>query len=120
MPQFVTSPLGSCMKFNPESNGDYFGGTGQIASTTTGYFTSQFPVTMRIAPTALEQSGTASDYQIRYLETSATLSAVPAFFKSHPDFSQFSFTVSSGLTAGQACSTRKNASGGYLAWSAEL
>ena len=52
--------------------------------------------------------------------TSTTCSAVPTF-ESHTSFSgRLLFTVSSGLTAGQAGAYRAASTDAYLAWSAEL
>jgi hypothetical protein len=81
----------------------------------------QFPVVMRIAPTALEQTGTATDYQVRYTGgNSSNCSSVPAFSDTNPYTATFTFTVASGLTAGQASMNRTANSNAYLAWSAEL
>ena len=79
-----------------------------------------FPVTMRTAPSALEQTGTASNYGISYLATAQTCSSVPAFSSATADSAFFAFTVPSGLTAGQAASLFSNAAAGYLGFSAEL
>ena len=78
-----------------------------------------FPVTMRVAPTALEQTGTASDYEIRKTQSTITCNATPDYIRA----SQFQSTVSFnalGLTAGQAALIRAATTSAYLAWSAEL
>ena len=78
-----------------------------------------FPVTMRVAPTALEQTGTASDYEIRKAGSTITCNVVPDYIRA----SQFQSTVSFnalGLTAGQAALIRAATTSAYLAWSAEL
>lgn len=79
-----------------------------------------FPNTMRIAPTALETTGTASDYQVVYLTTGATCNAVPFFDGGSSHGSDLYFQVSSGLTAGQASKIASKSTNSYLAWSAEL
>jgi len=79
-----------------------------------------FPVTMRAAPTALETSGTASDYRILYLITAATCNAVPFFDHGSTTGSDIYFQVASGLTAGQGSKANSNTADAYLAWSAEL
>ena len=80
-----------------------------------------FPVTMRTAPTALEQSGTASDYGIQQGATGITCSAVPALSNATTYNSLVQYTVASGLTIGQAGLLRnENNATAYLAWSAEL
>jgi len=92
-----------------------------FASTTTiAYGLINFPVTMRSAPSALEQSGTAGNYGIAYLATSSTCSSVPTFYNGDTAGSQVQFTVASGLTAGQAISFYPTSTSGYLGWSAEL
>jgi hypothetical protein len=108
-------------KFAPGGDGKAFG-TGQAFSTTTAGMSTTFPTTMRIAPSALEQSGTASDYGILSAGGGTiTCSAVPAF---NPATSQYmgwtNFTVASGIAAGNAASYWAQLSPAFLAWSAEL
>jgi len=80
----------------------------------------QFPVTMRIAPPALEQSGTATDYQIVNASGATNCSSVPTLNDTTVDLARTSFTVASGLTAGDGGAVRSGTSNGFLAWSAEL
>ena len=90
-------------------------------STTTGsraFFV--LPVTMRVAPTALEQTGTASDYRINAANASTTLSSVPTLGAALPNLVRIDSTVASGLTAGQAGSLESNSSAGFIALTAEL
>jgi len=78
-----------------------------------------FPVTMRVAPTALEQTGTLSDYEIRKTGSTITCNGTPDYIRA----SQFQSTVSfnaTGLTTGQAALLRAATTSAYLAWSAEL
>jgi hypothetical protein len=79
-----------------------------------------FPVTMRTAPTALETSGTAGDYDIQYLGTATTCSAVPTFNSASQYIGSVAFIVASGLTAGQGSNGRSVNTTAYLGWSAEL
>ena len=94
--------------------------TGWNATTTTTRTVFYFPVTMRTAPTALEQSGTAGDYSVRYLLTFTSCSAVPVFYEATTNSGFFELTVASGLTAGQGSNLRPVNTSAYLAWSAEL
>jgi hypothetical protein len=98
-------------------------GTGYNTATTTANFMVFFPVTLRIRPTALETSGTASDYAIAYEITATDCSVVPTYSAPTNEFiALVIFTVASGLTAGQGsrgCSSLNNANA-FLAWSAEL
>ena len=83
----------------------------------------QFPVTLRIAPTALEQSGTAGDYAV--VATSAvTCTSVPIINPNgtNTTVALVSFPTTTGLTAGQGSqiSSASGVSTAYLGWSAEL
>ena len=81
----------------------------------------ELPVIMRSNPTALEQSGTVTDYRIRYSGSGSTnCSAVPTFVSSSQKTSFIIFTVASGLTTGQSVMFESNSTNAYLGWSAEL
>ena len=98
-------------------------GTGWNESTTAGNHSIRFPVTMRIRPTALEQSGTASHYGVLYAGTFIVATSVPAFIAyTNSDMAAVLTTTSAVLTAGQgsALSSQSNISSAYLGWSAEL
>ena len=95
-------------------------GIGHNSTTTLSEFSIPFPVTMRTAPTALEQSGTATDYSVRSTNFNTTCSAVPAIATGNNEIGNFAFTVASGLTGGNGSFARSNATGAYLGWSAEL
>ena len=108
-------------RFNPAGSGENSLGTGFCDSTTVAQSIIFFPVTMRTAPTALEQSGTAANYEIRRSGGAATAcSSVPAFVNGNVQNGTFNLTVASGLTAGQAIIGRAANTSAYLAWSAEL
>jgi hypothetical protein len=82
-----------------------------------------FPVTMRTIPSALEQQGTASNYQVLNAAGSQlNCNAVPAYnAATTASIGWVNFTVASGLVAGNASSGFGIAnSGAYLGWSAEL
>jgi hypothetical protein len=80
----------------------------------------QFPVTLRTAPTALEQSGTAADYTLRVAGSTITCSSVPTFLNATPFTVGTNFAVAAGLVAGQAANIRAAATTAFLGWSAEL
>jgi hypothetical protein len=94
---------------------------GASANTTTDFNGfANFPVRLRTTPSALEQSGTASDYRWNGT-TQIACSTVPTFsVRTTTDMWQVNFAVASGLTAGHAGSIVTNSGNGYLAWSAEL
>jgi hypothetical protein len=92
---------------------------GGITHTSTSFLSViPFPVSMRIAPTALEQTGTSSDYSVAY-SASTVCSAVPTFFNATTYEAQTTLTVASGLTANQSAHLRF-AGTAFLGWSAEL
>jgi len=112
--------LARCQRYYYRRNLGLFG-LGFCNNTTAVGVSVTYPVSMRIAPTALEQTGTASNYQVVYLATAAACSAVPAFGgETSTDSTRVTATVGSGLTAGQAAGLRSATTGVYLAWSAEL
>jgi hypothetical protein len=95
--------------------------SGFAVSTTVARGVLSFPVTMRTTPTALEQSGTAADYNVaRQGPALVTCSAVPSFQSCTPNTGATVFTVASGLTAGEGIFLRLGVANSYLAWSAEL
>ena len=79
-----------------------------------------FPVTMRVAPTALEQTGTAANYRVLHGTTVTACSAVPTLNASTVNTGEVQATTASGLTAGQGNALESNSSGTYLAFTAEL
>ena len=93
---------------------------GSVTTTTLADIIVPLPVSMRTAPTALEQSGTAGDYRVRTQATDTVCSSVPTLIYNTLTTSQVRFTVASGLTAGNAAIGRSVNATAYLAWSAEL
>jgi hypothetical protein len=75
--------------------------------------------TMRIIPTSIDVTGTAADYAIMHQNTTTNCSAVPTLLEAAWNSVTIRMTVASGLTLGQGCQGRTNASG-YVGWSAEL
>jgi hypothetical protein len=95
-------------------------GSGFNNSTTLGVYLVNFPVALRTDPAALEQSGTAANYQVYYGGNVTVCSAVPSFNSGNVWGSCVLFSVASGLTTGQASLARSASTSAYLAWSAEL
>lgn len=113
--------LGLCQRYYYKVSGAGVFGSGFSNSTTESRSFVAFPVSMRIAPTALEQSGTASNYQIRSSGgLSTACNGVPTFVNATLNSSFLTATVASGLVAGQGILFDSGSSSGYLAWSAEL
>ena len=97
-------------------------GVGQAIGTGTGDYFINFPTTMRVRPTALEQSGTAADYQVTRSNGSFIVgSAIPTFQQSFPNGSTIRQSVPTGLSAGNSSLYGlQNTGNGFLGWSAEL
>ena len=79
-----------------------------------------FSTTMRTAPSALEQSGTASHYKCLRAGASDPCTSVPAFVNATVYGSVVDFNVTGTLTIGTGVQGWSNNSAAYLAWSAEL
>jgi hypothetical protein len=96
--------------------------SGGLVYTTTNSLTQlPFPVTMRIRPTGLEQSGTASNYGSMTSGTSLNnCTAVPAFDQGTTNSMAVIIGVASGLVVGNFTYLFANSSAGFLGWSAEL
>jgi hypothetical protein len=95
-------------------------GSGYASSTTVARVLTQFPVPMRDVPSALEQSGTAANYELVYLTASTACNSVPVFTAASTFNAYTQFSVASGLTAGNSLFGRNASTNGYLAWSVEL
>ena len=79
-----------------------------------------FSVVMRGSPSAVEQTGTASDYKIRR-STTQTCTSVPAYVHATKNQAVTNFIKSShGWGDGSAVRCMSGATGAYLAWSSEL
>ena len=96
----------------------YFG-LGLVDSSTIANIITNFPVTMRVAPSALEQSGTAGDYRVQRTGGSNTCTVVPSFNTSDTWFASTVFETT-GLTGGQGCIGRSVNTSAFLGWSSEL
>jgi len=102
------------------ASGNSWAATGFCNNTTVATYRLMSKVTMRVAPSALEQSGTATDYAVQSSVGATTCSSVPVLDNSSPDALGFRFTVALGLVAGGGALSRAASADGYLGWSAEL
>jgi hypothetical protein len=125
---FERRPIGTelalCQRYYYKTKAESIGsimGVGFCQSTTTAIGATTFPTTMRIAPTALEQSGTAGDYRV-FITSGIACSSVPVIGSSTgtPFSIATTFNVASGLTANSGCLLSTVNSSAFLAWSAEL
>lgn len=105
-------------KYKATDSGTMFG-AGFNYSGTQALGTIKFAVTMRTTPTALEQTGTASDYKILVTGASPVCTGVPTYDGAGVESADVQFNLS-GLNTGQGNFLRASNSNAYLAWSAEL
>jgi hypothetical protein len=95
-------------------------GTGFATSVNAGSIWIQYPVTMRTQPTALEQTGTATDYSLAVAGANVTCTGVPTHLIASYEGAQVDFPATALLVAGMGAGARANATNAYLGWSAEL
>ena len=94
---------------------------GYAYSSTITVNTFVFKQPMRVAPSALEQSGTASHYGIYYAGTAVGSNQVPTHNVATTEYAVINVYAASGPTAGQAVQINlTTANSSYLGWSAEL
>ena len=118
-----TTELALCQRyyfrFVPGASSSFATGGYNSSSTAFQGFLS-FPVSMRTSPTALEQTGTASNYGVVNQNGLTVCSSVPTFQDANVQLGRVAFIVSSGLTSGGGGTARSEVTNGFLAWSAEL
>jgi hypothetical protein len=127
---FEQRPIGMelalCQRYYYRTTSDSAGSnftSGAFADSTTSTIgTIIFPVTMRTEVTALEQTGTAANYAVRFTGANlATCTSVPVHQLGDVSGARVTFTTGALLTAGQSVMVQSAASAGiYLGWSAEL
>lgn len=94
---------------------------GQSFLSTNAFAFVTFPVTMRIAPTSLEQSGTASDYSITDPNSVArACTAVPTLEGRTTNAIGAIYVTATNMVAGNATVFQTNSANGFIGWSAEL
>ena len=106
-------------KIQADGSADTFA-MGSVINTTTSDHNVFFPVQMRSSPTAIETSGTASDYSTFTDGTATTNSSVPSFTRATAMTAYYRSVVSSGLTVGKAGIHRALNSDAFLAWESEV
>ena len=105
-----------------DANARVLAPSGFVETSTRAIAFVNFPVSMRTAPTAVEQTGTAANYLVRYTGgNDVACSVVPTFNIGTTWGARSLFDVASGLTGGQSVMIQTTAASGvFLAWSAEL
>jgi len=102
-----------------------FGAGGFSNTATVAFVQNNYPIPLRITPSALEQSGTAGDYQIGSTGVNINCTSVPIYVSSTTKYTFFIQLTSTagGMTAGRYAYIKTGTvtgANGYLAWSAEL
>jgi hypothetical protein len=120
----IQGELAACQRYyyriTPDASLRQYG-SGMAYSTTSAVITIPYPVTMRTRPTAVEQSGTASDYStLRNTTATDNLTSVLIFYSVTSNTQGAILTTSNNLVAGQATALYNNNTNGYIGWSAEL
>jgi len=101
------------------STGTLLTTSGITQSSTSAIVMTQFPVTMRASPTALEQSGTVAHYQV-FISSNVACNAVPTFLAANVWYATTTATAASGLGGNLPCWITAANTAAYLGWSAEL
>ena len=117
--------LARCQRYyhriHPTANGDVLTGSAWAPFQNVAQGITFFPVDMRTRVTALEQSGTAGDYQVSHGSSGGDCSAVPTFQHGGLNCAATSFTLSgTPWTVGDSVRPSNKTTDGFLAWSAEL
>jgi len=120
----INGELAACQRYyyriaNLAIGDDIAVGSQSTATASRSFVT--FPVTMRTAPTAIEQTGTAANY--RLIITSGTTQAfngVPTFASATRNNASFTGTNLSIGVSGNGAMVQAASTAAYLGWSAEL
>jgi hypothetical protein len=117
----IQGELAACQRYYYRLNlnvGKNFGSG--MNNTTTGTLIIDYPVPMRVTPTALEQSGTAADYSLLTSVTTVTAGTTVPTAQTFTDINARFNIVTAGVLVAGACMGRAVNADAFLAWSAEL
>jgi len=119
----IQGELAACQRYyyrtTADSDNQNLNSLGWFDSTTLSVNQTTFPVPMRIRPTAVETTGTASNYLIAATGFGGNASAVSYDATTTAQAGVTLFTISGG-TAGRVTQLRSSGANRYLGWSAEL
>jgi hypothetical protein len=120
----VAAELATCQRYyyrTPSPSVGYPWANGYNTTTLLSTFFVQFPVPMRVAPSALEQSGTAAHFAItNTVGAAVACSAVPTHVSASTRGARIATTVATAGTAGFGSMLLANNTAAYLGWSAEI
>lgn len=120
--RLVGQELALCQRYyfrtTPGANNRF--GAGLWSTTNTAKIMVQFPVQMRIAPTALDQSGTAGDYYVQYVASANISNSVPYLAGASVFLADVTFVGTASAVAGQAAIASATNNAAHLGFLAEL
>ena len=120
----IQGELAACQRYYYRAYNDTdnrsLNGLGWADSSTVCVIQTSFPVQMRIRPTAVETTGTASHYLLAGAGLAANATGVSFDGVTTDQAACTIFTISSGGTAGRVVQLRSSGANRYIAWSAEL
>ena len=106
-------------RMNADDGTNTMFGTGWCNASNKAIGIIHFPVKFRTPPSALEQTGTVTDYRVNEYSTNHVCDAVPTFSTCGLDTATVVFSVAS-ISTGRPIFLRAADSSAFLAWSAEL
>ena len=119
----VSEELALCQRYyyrsTASTNADRFG-SGFATTTGIAHSLIPFPVTMRSAPVALEQTTTVADYRVFHGATSTTSTVAPSFITASPNVATVAITAGAALTVGHGLTIAAATTNAFLGFSAEL
>ena len=118
----IGEELALCQRYfykEVRTSGALFGFVGFADNSTTAYIQHIYPVSMRSEPT-LSSTGTTGDYSIRVTGNTLGCSSLPSLSSGNEHVSHVVYSVSSGLTGGQAVVGKFDAADVFLGFDAEL
>ena len=122
----LAGELAACQRYYwrwSASNGAVYSfmGTGWVYSGTIFALPVVHPVQMRVAPTSIDTSGTASHYRVLVGATQYNNTSVPSLDQANAQTSSILFTNAGTMTAGQAGGAgANNTTSAYIGFNAEL
>jgi len=95
-------------------------GAGTALTTSIPQFYTQFPVEMRVIPTAFENSGNAADYEVYWGSGPTACTGAPTNYSTGTWGASYRFATGATLVNNAAIFAQAKTTSSFLAWSAEL
>jgi len=118
----VDVELARCQRYYQkiEANTSQYFDSGWVYTSSNFAMIHTWTVPMRIAPTSMDTTGTASDYRVAYAATGTPCTSIPNLNQTGVSAARIHFPTASVLTVGHAAAGFTNSSNAYLGFSAEL